>query len=96
MSLSTNGKLVVAALAGLFATAPLAARAAGDKDAKKDAPKIHCEGINKCAGHGACHSANNACAGKNGCAGKGWVEVDSEKECKDKGGKVVAADPPKK
>jgi uncharacterized membrane protein len=91
--MSKNGKLVVAALAGLFAvSAPLAAHAGDAKAADK---KVKCEGINSCGGKGACKSANNSCAGKNGCAGKGWVEV-TEKECKDKNGKVVAEDTKKK
>jgi hypothetical protein len=88
--MSKNGKLVVAALAGLFAAAPLTARAGDTKDTKSADAKVHCEGVNKCKGQGSCSGAHNACAGKNGCAGKGWVEV-TEKECKDKGGKVAAA-----
>ena len=92
--MSKNGKLVVAALAGLFAAAaPLSAHA-GDAKATAD-KKVKCEGINSCGGKGACKSANNSCAGKNGCAGKGWVEV-TEKECKDKNGKIVAEDTKKK
>jgi uncharacterized membrane protein len=86
--MSKNGKLVVAALAGLFAATASVTAFAGDKDAKADG-KIHCAGINSCKGKGGCKSANNSCAGQNGCSGKGWVEA-SEKECKDKGGKVVA------
>jgi hypothetical protein len=94
--MSKNGKLVVAALAGLFAATASVTAFAGDKDAKATDKKVHCAGINSCSGKGACKSANNACAGKNGCSGKGWVE-SSEKECKDKGGKIVAdADEKKK
>lgn len=52
--------------------------------------KVHCMGINSCAGKGGCASENNACAGKNGCGGQGWVEV-TEDDCKAKNGKVVAA-----
>jgi hypothetical protein len=52
--------------------------------------KIHCAGINSCAGKGGCKSENNACAGKNGCGGQGWVEA-SEDDCKAKNGKIVAA-----
>ncbi len=86
--MSKNGKLVVAALAGLFAaTAPLAAHAGDEKGDKK----VHCTGINSCKGTGSCAGAKNGCAGKNGCKGEGWVEV-TEKECKDKGGKVATAD----
>jgi hypothetical protein len=80
--MSTKGALIAAMAAGLFAAgAPLAA-SAGDSD------KVHCQGVNACKGKGACHSASNSCAGSNACKGKGWI-VTSEKECKDKGGKVV-------
>lgn len=96
MKTTTKGKLIASAVAGMFATAiPLLAHA-GDDAAKKEAPKVKCEGANSCKGHGSCKSANNACAGKNGCAGKGVVMVTSEKECKDKGGKVVAEKPAEK
>ncbi len=84
MHITTKGKLLAATVVGLFlSAAPALARAAGDPGAK-----VKCEGINKCQGKGSCKSAKNACQGKNGCQGKGWVEV-SEKECKDKGGKVL-------
>jgi hypothetical protein len=87
-TMSKNGTLLCAALAGLLtAAAPFAARAEGKNDTADK--KVKCEGINKCAGHGSCRSAANACGGKNGCAGKGWVET-TEKECRDKGGKIVA------
>jgi len=52
--------------------------------------KIHCGGVNSCAGKGGCASENNACAGKNGCGGQGWVEM-TEDDCKAKNGKIVAA-----
>ena len=42
-------------------------------------------------GTGACAGGDNACGGQNGCKGKGWVETKTEKECTDKGGKVVVA-----
>lgn len=52
--------------------------------------KVHCAGINSCAGKGGCKSESNACAGKNGCGGQGWVEA-TEDDCKAKNGKIVAA-----
>ena len=52
---------------------------------------VHCMGINTCAGKGACMTADNGCAGKNSCTGKGFLDVASEQECKDKGGKVNAS-----
>ena len=82
--MSTKGALIAAVAAGLFsAGAPLLASAA-------DSAKVHCEGVNSCKGKGSCHSAANSCAGRNGCKGKGWLEM-TEKECKDKGGKVTQA-----
>ncbi len=81
--MSTKGALIAAMAAGLFAGAPAIANAA-------DSGKVHCEGVNSCKGKGSCHSASNACAGKNGCKGKGWMEM-SDKDCKDKGGKVTQA-----
>jgi hypothetical protein len=63
--------------------------AKGDKDKGKE-KGVKCAGVNSCKGKGSCSSADNACAGKNGCKGKGWMEVKSEKACKDKGGTVVA------
>ncbi|MCA9673575.1 MAG: hypothetical protein H6708_05190 [Kofleriaceae bacterium] len=53
--------------------------------------KVHCSGINECKGHGACKTANNACAGQNGCKGQSFVNVESEQDCKDKGGTVMAS-----
>ena len=83
-STKSRGALIAALAAGLFgAGAPLAASAA-------DAAKVRCQGINGCKGKSACHSADNACAGQNGCKGKGWTMM-SEKDCKDKGGKVTQA-----
>lgn len=82
------GAIVATAVAGLFlAGSAMATEEAG----KKEEAKIHCSGINACAGKGGCKGVDNACAGKNGCKGKGWIGVKTEKECTDKGGKVVAA-----
>ena len=81
--MSTKGALIAAMAAGLFSTAPALVQAA-------DSAKVHCAGVNSCKGKSACHSASNACAGQNSCKGKGWLEM-SEKECKDKGGKVTQA-----
>jgi len=78
----SRGALIAALAAGLLsAGAPLAVSAA-------DAAKVRCAGVNACKGKSACHSAANGCAGQNGCKGKGWIET-SEKECKDKGGKIL-------
>ena len=81
-----KGALVATAIAGLFLSGHAMAE---QKDSAKTA-EVHCTGVNSCAGKGSCKSADNSCKGKNGCKGKGWVSVSSEKECVDKGGKVVA------
>jgi len=57
--------------------------------------KHDCKGINECKGQGGCKSGDNGCAGKNSCKGKGWIEL-SEKDCKAKGGTVVAGGMDKK
>jgi hypothetical protein len=57
------------------------------------ATAVNCTGINECKGKGACGAADgsHSCAGKNECKGKGWISAASEKECTDKGGKILAA-----
>jgi uncharacterized membrane protein len=87
---NVKGALVAATVASLFAAA--APLASAETPAQG---KVHCEGINSCKGKGACKSATNDCKGKNGCKGKGFVVTETEKECRDKGGKPVQP-PPKK
>ena len=79
--MSTKGKVIAAAVAGLFAHAvPILASA-------KEGGKVHCAGVNECGGKGSCKSASNECKGKNDCKGKGWLSMN-EKDCKAKGGTV--------
>lgn len=86
---SLKGALIAAAVGSLLASG----MALADKGKeKKEAPKVvKCAGVNECKGKGACAGADNACKGKNECKGKAWIETKSEKDCTDKGGKVVAA-----
>ncbi len=85
---AVKGSMIAAMAAGMFlAAAPLPSAAA-------DSAKVHCQGVNSCKGQSACNSASNSCAGKNSCKGKGWIEL-SEKDCKAKGGTVVAPMPMK-
>lgn len=82
-NMTTQGALVAAIAAGLFAAAmPLQAHAS-------DSDKVHCMGVNSCKGKGGCKSVENACKGKNSCKGKGWMAM-TEKECAAKGGQVAA------
>ncbi len=80
-----KGAAVAAAVCSMFVAGP--ARAA--EKTKEGA--VHCAGINSCKGQGSCAGADNACKAQNSCKGKGWSETKTEKECKDKGGKVVAS-----
>ncbi len=84
---AVRGAVVAAAVCSMFAAGT--ARAA-DKE-KQMTKAVHCAGINACKGQGSCAGADNACKAQNACKGQGWIETKSEKECKDKGGKVVAA-----
>ncbi len=89
MKKTTKGVLIASAVASMFA---LSVANAGEEKAGKEASKaVKCAGVNECKGKGACSGASNSCAGENGCKGKGWIKVGSEKECKDKGGTIVAA-----
>jgi hypothetical protein len=48
---------------------------------------IQCHGVNVCAGHNDCKTADNACKGHAKCKGTGFV-ASPAKACKDIGGKV--------
>jgi hypothetical protein len=76
----------------VFALLSSGSALAGEKmeKAKEGSNVVQCSGINACKGQGACHGAANACKSQNACKGQGWVETKTEKECTDKGGKVVA------
>jgi uncharacterized membrane protein len=78
----TKHAMVATALAGLFATMVVPTAVSAQTEGL-----VRCHGVNACKGQSACKSATNACAGKNGCKGQGYLRL-SEKECRDKGGKV--------
>jgi hypothetical protein len=85
-----KGALIASAVCAMFATAAAqtADKAAAGHD--KAGGDVKCAGINSCKGTGSCAGAGHACAGQNGCKGQGSLQTKSEKECTDKGGKVVA------
>ena len=64
------------------------APATTDKPSAEKTAKVHCTGVNDCAGKGACRTPPNECAGKNACTGKGFIDV-TDAECKAKGGAVA-------
>lgn len=81
--------LLGAAMAGILSAGSLGFaqdQAPAPKASKKKAEKVHCYGVNKCAGKGKCASPGaNECAGKNSCKGKGWVEISKAMCSKKKG-----------
>jgi hypothetical protein len=84
MNRSTKGALIALSVAALFTAR---GAVAAEEGAKKEA-KVHCTGVNECAGKGSCKSANNSCAGKNACKGKGVMMMSAE-DCVKKGGTVT-------
>ncbi|HKA90377.1 MAG TPA: hypothetical protein VKE22_22095 [Haliangiales bacterium] len=89
--MTLKGSLIASAVAGLFAISAAPAFAGEEKDTDQ----VKCGGVNSCKGTGACGGADHGCAGKNACKGQGWTKT-TRKECKDKGGKVIAAADEKK
>ena len=81
-----KGAVIAAALGSMLASGGAVAK---EKAKKASTSAVKCAGVNECKGHGSCASANNACKGQNGCKGQGVVDA-SAKDCKDKGGTVVA------
>lgn len=79
-----KGFVIASAVATLIGSGSLTAKA--DEKAGGD---VVCAGINACKGQGSCAGEGHSCAGKNSCKGQGHTNVKSEKECTDKGGKVV-------
>ena len=85
----TAGVAMAMAAAGLFSMAPMSSSMADDMShMEKNKDKVHCYGINSCKGKNDCKSANNSCKGKSACKGKGFLNVSSNEECAEKGGKV--------
>jgi len=83
--MNSRSMMIASAAAVLLLTGAVTARA----EEKAGGDQVRCAGINACKGHGACASAHNECKGKNGCKGQGWTEMKTDKDCTDKGGKVV-------
>ena len=86
MKASIKGAVVASAVMSMLSAG---AAFAGDKAAKEGGAAVKCQGANDCKGKGGCKSAANECKGKNGCKGQGVTSVKSEKDCTDKGGKVM-------
>jgi uncharacterized membrane protein len=85
-----KGALIASAIATLLGAGAANADDKAAGHAKEKGKGVKCSGVNECKGKGACAGAGSSCAGSNACKGKGWIKMESEKACKDKGGTVVA------
>ncbi len=80
--------LLAASVAGLVASVGLASL--GPKvQAAEQKKAVHCYGINKCKGVGACNGQGHACAGKNACQGQGFLTLDKDTCLKIQGGRLT-------
>jgi hypothetical protein len=89
MKLNSKTLALVTTTAMLFANVSLATNQYAAASSTTTDKPVKCMGINACKGQSGCKTAANACKGQNSCKGKGWLMVDNEKECVDKGGTVV-------
>ena len=83
------GAAVASAVGSLLASGVVYA---GEKEGKTGEKTVKCVGVNDCKGKGSCKSAKNDCKGQNACKGKSFAEL-TEKECREKGGKVEQMKP---
>jgi hypothetical protein len=94
MRTGTKGTILATAAALMFmanvALAQEGGSAASGGTTSAQPAKVKCMGANDCKGKSACISAHNDCKGENACKGKGFIELSSAQECKDKGGKSEA------
>ena len=83
MKINKKSVLVASAVAGLLMMAGTASTASAE-----DAKKVHCYGVNKCKGTGACGGKGHSCAGENACKGQGFLEIDEKTCLKIQGGRL--------
>ncbi len=90
----TKKALMASAVAGLLSLGGASvALAGGGGDTGGDT--VHCYGVNKCAGTGACggkHADGTpySCAGNNKCKGQGFLKLDKDTCLKMDGGRLTA------
>ena len=85
-----KGALIASAVCAMFATAAGLVVPRSGLVRSVRGGDVKCAGINSCKGTGSCAGGGHGCGGQNGCKGQGWSPTKTEKECTDKGGKVVA------
>lgn len=80
-----GGMLLASAVTGLLTLgAPI-----GTAMADHHAETVHCYGVNKCKGAGACGGKGHSCAGENACKGQGYLDIDQETCLKIEGGRLT-------
>ncbi len=94
METTTKKILMASAVAGLLSVGASGA-ALADANEGGEGKKVHCYGVNKCKGTGACGGAHAdgtpySCHGNNGCKGQGFLEIDKETCLKIDGGRLTA------
>jgi hypothetical protein len=89
MRLRARGVMLAAAVAVAFMTNSVGAE---ESNSSAKPTYVGCLGVNSCKGQSMCKSFDHECQGMNSCKGKGFVMMKSEKECKDKGGKIIDPD----
>ena len=94
--MNTKKVLMASAVAGLLSVGG-AGIAAAETHGGGDGTKVHCYGVNKCKGTGACGGTKAdgtaySCAGNNDCKGQGFLEIDKDTCLKIQGGRLTAAE----
>lgn len=89
MNVLGKGSLIAAAVAGLIGCATTGGSKPATATPMASGGPVNCAGINSCKGQGSCAGNDNACKAMNSCKGKGYVEVSSADDCKQKGGTVI-------
>jgi hypothetical protein len=84
----TKGAILASAVAIAFMANPVRAE---DSSKSQQPTYVACLGANSCKGQSECKSFDHECQAMNSCKGKGFALM-TEKECKDKGGKVIDPD----
>ena len=83
-SMNNGGALLASAVAGLMVMVGAATTAPAS-----EGDKVHCYGVNKCKGTGACGGKGHSCAGENSCKGQGFLDMDEETCLKIEGGRLT-------
>ncbi len=83
MQINKKSALLASAITGLLVLAGVAGTASAE-----DAKTVHCYGVNKCKGTGACGGKGHSCAGENSCKGQGFLNIDEETCLKIEGGRL--------